>query len=308
MKKISSFLLIVPIFLVMLMPLVTANFTNDLLNNGLRNNSLLGKENRGPIIDGIIEFLKTIPFINRTINYIKNIFGLVEDGTNDSEDDIYYEPYYQSEANDPKSSRPTDTSISVTIKDFDITYTTTDNTFEFDMSFNGKTTGDVYACYWIMVTYFNDGTSSYYNLWNGPNQKEIELFDTSFGLTFFGTGPGGYSDWSSFQGRQYITGPIGDQDEIPFEIDETPVEVDEITQDKYAVDALLYVRAFSDKELTQWNQDSISLFDELSGSIYENPQENQGDKTGKGIPGFEMISVIIVVIAMLIVIKRKNKV
>lgn len=308
MKKISSFLLIVLMVLVTIMPMVTANFTDDLSNNTLWKNSLLGRENRGPIMDGIIEFLKTIPFINKTINSLRNIFGLVEDSANDLEDDIYYAPFYQSDTNDPKSSKPTDTSISVTIKDFDITYTTTDNDFEFDMSFNGKTTGDVYACYWIMVTYFNDGTNSYYSLWNGPNQKEIELFDTSFGLTFFGTGPGGYSDWSSFQGRQYIAGSIGDQDEIPFEIDETPVEVDEITQDKYAVDALLYVRAFSDEELTQWNQDSISLFDELSGSIYENPQENQGDKTGKGIPGFEMIFVIMAVIAMLIAIKRKNKV
>ncbi|OYT28426.1 hypothetical protein B6U98_05025 [Thermoplasmatales archaeon ex4572_165] len=306
MKKKSSFLIITLIILVMILPIVTANFNNEIPTNNFRKNSIFEKMTGGSIMDNFVEFLKNFPFINKTINSIRNIFGLVEDSSDDQEDGINYEPFYQSDTNDPKSSKPTDTSISVTIEDFDITYTTTDDDFEFDVSFNGRTTGNVYACYWIIVSYFNDGTCSYYNMWNGPNQKEIELSDTSFGLTFFGKGPGGYSDWSRFQGHQYMKGKIGDQDEIPVEIDKTPVESEEITLDIYVVDTLLYVRAFSDKELTQWNQDSISLFDELSESMYNTPQRNQGDGPGKGTPGFEVLT-LIASLGIVIIFIRKRK-
>jgi len=252
--------------------------------------------------DRVREFFQNIRFINNTINFIKNIFGLVEDGSENSEDNLdsseqstYFNPYLYVNEDDPKSAKPTDTSISVNIKDFDITYTTDDETFEFDIFFNGKTSGDVYACYWVMVAYFDDGTNSYQNVWNGPrNQQDLKLYDNVFDLTFYGAGPGGFSDWSTFEGRQFITGDIGDNEDVVFEYPEND------DYEKLPTDYILYVRAFSDKDLTKWNQDSISLFDDL-------PDQIVGDsKEGNNTPGFEIISFIVAIGISIIVIKKKS--
>ena len=295
MKKILILLLAMLMITTTIMPIITANSNIK--------TSLFTKTNRGPILDKIIEFFQNIPFINKTINFIKNLFGLVEDDSDnldDSEHDTYYEPYVQFNADD-LSSKPTDNSISVTIQDFDITYTTKDDTFEFDIFFNGKTTGDVYACYWIMVAYFDDGTNTYYNFWNGPrNQQDLEIYDNTFELTFYGTGPGGFTDWSTFKGRQYATGDIGEQDDVVFEIPKN----DEY--DKYPTDFVLYVRAFSDKDLTQWNQDSISLFDDMPESIYAEAIEGQDKGEKKGIPGFEILAVIGAIGILLMFMKKKR--
>lgn len=304
MKKILILLLTMLMITTTIMPIITAKSnieTSQIINqkNSLRDTSLFTKINRGPILDKIVEFLKNIPFVNKTINFIKNLFGLVEDNSGDPEQDTYYEPYVQFSGNDPISSKPTDNSISVTIEDFDIIYTTKDDTFEFDIFFNGKTTGDVYACYWVMVAYFDDGTNTYYNFWNGPrNQQDLEIYDNTFELTFYGTGPGGFTDWSTFKGRQYVTGDIGEQDDMVFEIPEND------DYDKYPTDFLLYVRAFSDKELTQWNQDSISLFDEVSGSMYA--EAIKGQEKEKGVPGFEIIAIITAMGISLILMRKKR--
>ena len=255
-----------------------------------------------PFIEKVKDFFKSIKFINNTINFIKNIFGLVEDqpedyadGDGSSDQTTYYEPYIYVKGEDPQDAKPTDMSISVNIKDFDITYETEDDTFEFDISFLGTTSGDVYACYWIMVVYFDDGTSSYYNVWNGPrNQQDLTLYDNNFDLTFYGKGPGGFSDWSKFEGRQFITGDVGDNEEVVFAYE------DEEDYEKIPTDFVLYVRAFSDEDLTKWNQDSVSLFDDMPNQIAGESEENQDT------PGFEMIAFIFA-IGLLVLIYKKKK-
>lgn len=267
--------------------------------------TVAAKENvqASPFIEKIKDFFKSIKLINNTINFIKNIFGLVEDQPGESADGDgssgqteYYEPYIYVKGEDPKDAKPTDNGISVNIKDFDITYETEDDTFEFDISFYGTTSGDVYACYWIMVAYFDDGTSSYYNVWNGPrNQQDITLYDNTFDLTFYGKGPGGFSDWSKFEGRRFVTGDVGDNEDVVFDYE------DEDNYEKIPTDFVLYVRAFSDEDLTQWNQDSISLFDDMPNQIVGESEENQDT------PGFEMIAFIAAIGILVLIYNKKKK-
>jgi len=288
------------LFSTVIIPIVNANLNTENSLIKRQNKTFLSKDNRGPILDRIIEFLKKIPFINRTINFIKNIFGLVED-TPDlvGPDGGYYEPYYQDGGTEPGSEGPMDTSISVSIKSYDLKYTNDDNNFEFDMTFSGSTSGDVYACYWILVNYFDDGTNAYARIWMCPIQTELDLSGYSFESTFMGTGPGGDDDWSTFKARQYANGVSVDQDKIPFDIPDS-------NQDKSLRDVRLFVRAFSDKELTMWNQDSISLFDELSDTIYKDQKEDETGSEDKGIPGFEILLVIVAICVALILLKKKK--
>ena len=282
MKKILSIFLMMLVLISIILPNVTANDTTLTSQD----------DNKGPFLDKIINFLKSRPLINRTINFFKGIFGMVDDLPKLPNPDEMYEPYLNDNGGDPKQASPTDNSISVTIKDFDIAYETTDDQFEFEISFNGKTSGTVYACYWTMIVYFDDGTNSFYNLWNGPaTYPDIELYDNKFELTFTGTGPGGDTDWSSFEGRQYVSGKINDQSDIPFDTPDDDLE-------KYPVDALLFVRAYSDEELTQWNQDSKSIFNELTNDFYTDTIDDDDSDEEDSPIGMEFIAIIFIVIVL----------
>jgi len=303
MKKILSFLLVITILLSVLMPVVNANSIDD----KSQNNSLFQNRRDLPIINKIKEFFMRIPLINKTVNYIKGLLGL-EDEITDMLDDLFdYEPFYESNEKDPKTSKPTDSSISVKINDFDINYKTTEDEFEYEMSFDGTTTGDVKVCYWTIVIYFDDGTNSYYRLWNGPvDQDEENMFYSSIQSTFKGTGPGGDTDWSSFKGRQYIKAKITEQDDVPYDPDKYDDEVD-----KYPVDVMLFVRAFSDEELTKWNQASKSIFNEMYGSSFTTQNEDEDEENGIDdntmIIGFVIIVIIVIIVVALLLMRKRKK-
>jgi len=248
MKKFIIILLTIVLISAVISPVATAKTTSKQSKDGTQ---------KGPILDKIKDL------INNVITFFKNIFGLVEDVENiepPKEFDKTYKPYYQDEGTEPGSEKPTDTSISVSIKDYNVDYTDNDDTFEFDMTFKGSTSGDVYACYWILVNYYDDGTNAYAKIWMNPIQTKLDMKDYSFELTFTGTGSGGDDDWSTFTAKQYVSGISIDQDEIPFDIPDS-------NQDKSLKDVRLYVRAFSDKDLTQWNQGSISILTEMTGTM-----------------------------------------
>lgn len=289
MKKILIFLVIT-----LLIATTFVTVANAKIN---KKNKFITSNRDGPFLDKIINFLKRIPFINKTINFLKNLFGLAEEieDINPPEDfDREYDVYFQDPDTEPGSEKPTDKTLSVNIKNFDLDYSDKGDYLEFDLNFDGFTSGDVYACYYIMVNYYEDGSSDYANLWIGPmKQSELGMADYSFELTFEGTGPEGNNDWSSFKARQYFSGVVNLND-IPFEIPEE-------NQKKTLEDVRLYVRAFSDKELTQWNQDSISIMNEMTETVYEEPDEDDS-----GIPGFE-IFLLIVAFAIALIIWRKNK-
>lgn len=285
------------ITLVILLLIVTtfvnmANAKTDVQNNFYR------ARQRGPLLDKLVDFLKKIPFINKTINFLKSLLGLREDADNIEEVDDFdggYKPYYQ-DVNEPGSETPTDTGISVSIKNFDLQYTNEENYLEFDMTFSGSTSGDVYACYWITVSYYDDGTSDYANIWMSPiKESNVDIADYSFESTFIGTGPDGDNDWSTFRGRQYVSGAIN--------LDEAPFYTPKTKQDKTLEDVRLYVRAFSDKDLNKWNQDSISMMDELTGTVYADTEK---DKEDDGLPGFELMLFIAAISISLILLKKRK--
>ena len=303
MRKIQNIMIVILLLISILLPIVNANSSDQSLQNNNIKNTLFGNGDRLPIVQKFIDFLKGIKIINNTINFFKNLLGIVDEIPDEPEDDSIYQPFYESDEKDPTKATPTDSSISVDIKNFEITYTTTDDTFEFDLSFNGQTTGDVYVCYWTIVTYFDDGTNSYYDLWNGPTNEGIDFMKNTFQSTFAGTGPAGERDWSSFEGRQYIKGNIEDQDEVPYEPDEYTIE-------KYPVDAKLFVRAFSDSELTKWNQDSRSIFDDLYGTINYDSEDDEDDDNEGDITGI-LIIVALIVVALIVVVfimRKKGKI
>jgi len=281
------------ILLITLLLIATTFVT--IANAKTNNTNIFFKNNRdGPIL----EFLKKIPIVNKTINFFKNLFGLAEDIENiepPEEFDETYKVYYQDSNKEPGSEKPTDKSISVSIKNFDLDYSNKDNNVEFDMTFDGSTSGDVYACYYILVNYYEDGSAGYANVWMSPfKQSGLDLADYSFELTFTGTGSNGDDDWSTFSGRQYVNGPLN-MSEIPFKIPEED-------KDKTLIDVKLYVRAFSDEDLTRWNQDSISIMDEMTGSVYEETE----DEDNNSIPGFEIMFLIIALSIALILMRRKK--
>lgn len=301
MRKLSSLFLMLVIISTALLPIITAKIANEKSFQGNDGKiSLVKRDKKGPVLDRFINFLKKIPFLNRTLNFIKNFFGLVENTPELDDSDSYYQPYYHAK-NGPNEESPTDTSISVTIKDFDVIYEREGEHFDFEIGFDGKTNGDVYACYYVMVAYFTDGTSTYYGTWNGPtDQPEIQYDDLTVGLKFYGTGSGGKSDWSTFKGRQYSNGIITDEDE-------TQIVVPKDTSGKQAKDYILHVRAFSDKELTKWNQDSKSLFDDLSGILYEPKSEkDEKDEKDSVIPGFETMFLLLAIGVVLMFLRKKK--
>ncbi len=286
MKKILIFLIAMLLFTTMFVTVVNAKTDNT---------NVFFKNNRdGPIL----EFLKKIPIVNKTINFFKNLFGLAEDIENiepPEESDENYKIYHQDSNNEPGSEKPTDESISVSIKNFDLDYSNKDNNVEFDMTFDGSTSGDVYACYYILVNYYEDDSAEHANVWMSPfKQSGLDLADYSFELTFIGTGPNGDDDWSTFRGRQYVNGPLNSS-KIPFEIPEKDTH-------KILKDVRLYVRAFSDVDLTQWNQDSISIMNEMTGTVYEQTEE---DDNG-GIPGFELFAFVVALAVAIIILKKKK--
>ena len=90
------------------------------------------------------------------------------------------------------------------------------------------------------------------------------------------------------------TGDIDASEDVVFDYP------DEEDYEKLPTDFVLYVRAFSDKDLTKWNQDSISLFDDLPDQIRtESEDENN-------TPGFEVISLIAALGVSVILFKKKS--
>ncbi len=266
-----------------------------------RENKLFLQSRENSFLNKIIDFLKKIPFINKTINFFKNLFGLVENIENLPEYEYTeknYNPYYQNADIGPGSQLPTDTSISVSINSFNLDYVDDENTFEFDMTFGGSTSGSVYGCYWILVNYFDDGTTAYSTIWMSPIQTEMNMEGYSIESTFIGTGSGGDNDWSSFRARQFVAGNSVDLEKIPFEITMP-------NQGKTLSDVRLYVRAFSDEDLTQWNQDSISVMNKMTGSVYESPKD-KNEEADKGIPGFEIILLLAAFGVAIMLYKKRN--
>jgi len=301
MKKTLTFLIMLMfLYSAILIPIVSANNTNSYSNKKI---SLFSKDEKGPFLDRIISFFKKIPFINNTINFFKSIFGLVDQDNyvEVEEFDEEYGPYYQDMAKEPGSEKPTDTSISVKIKNYDLIYSEQGKNIEFDMTFEGSTTGNVYGCYYIIVSYFEDGTTAFANLWASPMKgSKVDMAGYSIDLSFHGTGPLGDTDWSSFKARQYISGV--------FDLDKKIFSIPQEEQDETLKDMRLYVRAFSDKELTKWNQDSISLFDEMSGVVYE-PASGDGEEEQKdsGLPGFEVLILLMAIGLTLMILKKRTK-
>ena len=119
----------------------------------------------------------------------------------------------------------------------------------------------------------------------------------SMELNFIGTGPQGDTDWSGFKARQYFNGVL--------DLDKTLFNTPDEKKDKTLKDMRLYVRAFSDKDLTKWNQDSISIMSEMKDTTHEEPKET--DDKDKGIPGFELLALITAFAVILFIIKNKRK-
>jgi len=262
------------------------------------NASVFSKDEKGPILDRIINFFKKIPFINKTINFFKNLFRLVEgpeDFSDVEEFDERYGIYYQDMKTEPGSEKPTDTSISVSIKNFDLKYIEQEKKIEFDMTFDGTTSGDVYGCYYILVSYFDDGTTAFANVWMTPLKgSKLNMAGYSMELTFIGTGPQGDNDWSGFKARQYFNGVL--------DLDKKLFNIPDKNMDKTLKDVKLFVRAFSDKDLTKWNQDSISIMSEMKDTVYEEPKEDDD----KATPGFELFVLITAFVIILFFLKKRK--
>jgi len=310
MKIIVNFLVIFILLTTIATPLAARQSNSDIgkNTNDMKNTKfVLLKDRSFPLIDKIIDFLKKIPIINKTIIFFKNLFNFTDsEKLDDYEDkqDLYNIPFYEGDKTDPGKANPTDNSISVKINNFNFDFKKIDNSNNIiEWSFNGDTTGNVVACYWIMVEYFKDGTSTYTPYyWNQP----MDSGNIPIGKFYFkGKGPGGNTDWSRFEMYMQI--------ENTYDLDYSYLQfIDQEVLNKEIRDIVLYVRAFSDKELTMWNQDSISVKEELLSDFQEEgmyrPSGDKGnDEKGiiPGIPGFELLFLLIALF-LVIIIKKKD--
>ena len=201
---------------------------------------------------------------------------------------------YETEG-DPTTHAPTDESIGVSIGSYGAEFDDSGDKVEMEINVEGSTSGTVVRCAMTTVTYFKNGSYEVGGWDVGPyDNPEI----TSVGFTsesyFKGVDGEGNDDWSSWGYRLYfgILEELYDLYDRYSNMGMDPgydMDVENVTS------VVLVVRAFSDEEMTMWNQDTRDVTDEYKAFI-------SGESTSKDdegwLPGFELFGAVVAFIAV----------
>jgi hypothetical protein len=234
-----------------------------------------------------------------------------DDDDDEYNDDEMYAPDDEYEnSNDPATETPTDSSISVDIKTFDFDWSKDGDVEEWSETMTGDTSGPVFTCAFTKVFYLKDGSTSGEDKvqieWTtGPfNMPEMTVNEITMAMHFKGTGSGGADDWSEWEEYYYGKGEREDSGDMG-----SCVNIDEVDK------VVIYVRAFSDEELNDWNQDSMDITSYYMGSTTDDDDDTTDDDTddddeedgGDAACGEVLVAGIFILTAAVMIIVRKKE-
>lgn len=241
-----------------------------------------------------------------------------DDDTDDDDDDPEYnddEMYAPDEeyenSNDPATETPTDLSISVDIESFDFDYTKGDTHEEWSEEMAGTTSGSVFTCAFTKVFYLKDGSTSgecsvQIEWTTGPyNLPKMTMTNTEMQQYFKGMGDGGADDWSQWEEYYWGKAPVDESDGDRGSC----VDMDEVDY------VMIFVRAFSDEDFNNWNQDSMDITDYYKGATGDDDDTDDDDTSGDGnetdedeedTPGFGMLIISASLVAAVFMIRRRK--
>lgn len=241
-----------------------------------------------------------------------------DDDTDDDDDDPEYnddEMYAPDEeyenSNDPATETPTDLSISVDIESFDFDYTKGDTHEEWSEEMAGTTSGSVFTCAFTKVFYLKDGSTSgecsvQIEWTTGPyNLPKMTMTNTEMQQYFKGMGDEGADDWSQWEEYYWGKAPVDESDGDRGSC----VDMDEVDY------VMIFVRAFSDEDFNNWNQDSMDITDYYKGAAGDDDDTDDDDTSGDGnetdedeedSPGFGMLIISASLIAAIFMIRRRK--
>jgi len=192
---------------------------------------------------------------------------------------------------DPRDEVPTDTSVSIKIKDFSFKIEEKGGGLaEVTLEVKGETTGKVNHCGIAFITYFKNGTTNYNGIFmQGP----IKIPSRDAPIEFVGTGKNG--SWSSwrFYNRQII-----EKDKIGINESQLP----------YVNSFIIWARAYVDENNLLWNQSSKNVTEIIKNEV-ENlyREEEEAKKSSSPLFLYIGISSFIAVIAIALFISQRKK-
>jgi len=125
---------------------------------------------------------------------------------------------------------------------------------------------------------------------------------------FKGKGDGGADDWTKWGAYHFGKRPW-DEDSDPPGVNDTCIDVDEVDH------VVVYVRAFSDGDFQNWNQDSRDITDDYFGEDGYTGDDDTGDDDtgdddtdddGEDTPGFGILIISIAVIVSIVIVRRRR--
>ena len=218
---------------------------------------------------------------------INEDFGVVpvdddEPVDDDDEWDDDWDDDYETEG-DPTEETPTDEAIEVSIDSYGMDLSDSGEYVEVEVEVDGTTSGTVVKCAWTTVTYMKDGTYEVESWEIGPEDMERVTYENfTFGSYFKGTGSGGEDDWSTWGYNIYAKMPKEEYEENNQEMD-----MENVTK------MVWVVRAFSDDDMTMWNQDTKDVTDKFKAVMDGESTDDDDD-----LPGFELFGAVVAFIAV----------
>lgn len=233
--------------------------------------------------------------------------GDAEDNEPINTDDMYTPDVEYKNSADPETENPTDSSISVNILDSAVSMDEEGDYEEFEESIDGTAAGEIVYGAIAKVFYMKDGSVWDVEWTMGPmNLPRFTSEGRTIEMYFKGTGDDGKDDWSEWGHHLYMKRPSVESGKIEIDSNGTCVDFDEVEKVK------VFVRVFSDEELTKWNQDSIDLTSEYldpSGDGGDDDDMEGEDESEEKTPGFGMalaVGSIFGITAVIVLMNRRK--
>lgn len=197
---------------------------------------------------------------------------------------------YETEG-DPTTHTPTDESIGVSINFYGAEFDDSGDKVEMEINVEGSTSGTVVKCAMTTVTYLKNGTYEVGKWDIGPyDEPETTRVGVTSASYFKGIDGEGDDDWSSWGYKLYF----GVLEELYDLYRDQGIDLGDEMDVENVTEVVLVVRAFSDDEMTMWNQDTKEITDEYKAFI---SGESTGEDDDGGLPGFELFGAVVAFIA-----------
>ena len=198
---------------------------------------------------------------------------------------------YETEG-DPTTHTPTDESIGVSINFYGAEFDDLGDKVEMEINVEGSASGTVVKCAMTTVTYFKNGSYEVGGWDVGPyDNPETTRVGVTSASYFKGIDGEGDDDWSSWGYKLYF----GVLEELYDLYRDQGIDLGDEMDVENVTEVVLVVRAFSDDDMTMWNQDTKEITDEYKAFI---SGESTGEDDDGGLPGFELFGAVAAFVAV----------